>query len=64
MNKLSLDKNGLKDEEVQKLLKVTSEKSMNKIIQETEMLKSQAQVNDMNISIKEVEDFLQEIRLV
>ena len=61
MNKAKLDKNGLSSEEVQKLLKVTSEKSMNKIIQETEMLKSQAQVNDMNISLKEVEDFLQEI---
>jgi len=60
-NKALLDKNGLKEEEVQKLLKVTSEKSINKIIKETEMLTNQAQVNDMKISMKEVEDFLQEI---
>ncbi|CAI2382103.1 unnamed protein product [Moneuplotes crassus] len=61
MDKEALDKNGLNEKEVQELLKATSEKSMNKIIHETEMLKSQAQVNDMNIDLKEVENFLQEI---
>ena len=61
MNKKGYDKNMLKEEEIQHMLKVTSEESLNKITKETELLTSQAAVNDMKISLQEVEDFLREI---
>ena len=61
MYKKSLDKNMLKEEEIQRMLKGTSEESLNKITKETEMLTNQAATNNMNINLQEVEDFLKEI---
>ena len=61
MYKKGLDKNMLKEEEIQRMLKGTSEESLNKITKETEMLTNQAATNNMNINLQEVEDFLKEI---
>ena len=61
MNKKGYNMIGLSEEEAQKMLMVNSEKSLKKITKETELLTSQAAVNDMKISLQEVEDFLREI---
>ena len=60
MDKKSYDKSLLKEEEIQNLLKVTSEKSLNAIAKETEILNEQ-EGNDIKISLEEVAEFLKEI---
>lgn len=55
---MNFDKNKPTDEEIQKYLAQTSQQSINKIIHDTESIVNQAQVNDMKITKKEVEDFL------
>ena len=61
MHKKTVDRNGLEEKEAQRYLQTTSDQSLKKIIKETEMLTQHAEVNDMRITEKEVEDFLQEI---
>ena len=61
MNKKGYNMIGLSEDEAQKMLMVNSEKSLKKITKETELLTSQAAVNDMKINLQEVEDFLKEI---
>ena len=56
----NFDKSLLKEEEIQHLLKVTSEKSLNAIAKETEIL-NEGKGNIMKITSDEVADFLKEI---
>ena len=62
---VGIDKNILNEEEINQLLKITSEKSLQKIARETEALaghgNAQMVRGDMKVSLEEIKDFLQEI---
>jgi Ca2+-binding EF-hand superfamily protein len=65
---LGIDKSILNEEEINKLLKITSEKSLAAIAKETEMLAGEGMTGngnmirgDMKVSEQEIEDFLKEI---
>ena len=60
-----IDKNILSEDEINHLLKITSEKSLQQIARETEMLAGEGGRNmtrgDMKVSEAEIEEFLKEI---
>ena len=65
---LGIDKSILNEEEINKLLKITSEKSLAAIAKETEMLAGEGMTGngnmirgDMKVTKDEIEDFLKEI---
>ena len=65
---LGIDKSILNEEEINKLLKITSEKSLAIIAKETEMLAGEGMTGngnmirgDMKVTREEIEDFLKEI---
>ena len=65
---LGIDKSILNEEEINKLLKITSEKSLAAIAKETEMLAGEGMTGtgnmirgDMKVTKEEIEDFLKEI---
>ena len=66
---VGIDKSILNEEEINKLLKITSEKSLAAIARETEMLAGdgghhtagEMTRGDMKVSPQEIEDFLKEI---
>ena len=65
---LGIDKSILNEEEINKLLKITSEKSLAAIAKETEMLAGEGMAGngnmirgDMKVTKDEIEDFLKEI---
>ena len=65
---LGIDKSILNEEEITKLLKITSEKSLAAIAKETEMLAGEGMTGngnmirgDMKVTKEEIEDFLKEI---
>ena len=65
---LGIDKSILNDEEIEKLLKITSEKSLAAIAKETEMLAGEGMAGTGNmisgaekVTFDEVNEFLQEI---
>lgn len=63
---IGIDKNILTEEEINRLLKITSEKSLQAIARETEMLAGEGPHGtmargDMKVSQLEIEEFLKEI---
>jgi hypothetical protein len=65
---VGIDKSILTEEEINKLLKITSEKSLAAIAKETEMLAGEGMTGngnmirgDMKVTKTEIEDFLKEI---
>jgi NADH:ubiquinone oxidoreductase subunit F (NADH-binding) len=65
---VGIDKSILTEEEINKLLKITSEKSLAAIAKETEMLAGEGMTGngnmirgDMKVTKDEIEDFLKEI---
>ncbi|CDW89671.1 UNKNOWN [Stylonychia lemnae] len=66
---IGIDKSILNEDEINKLLKITSEKSLQAIARETEMLAGEGGYGsggemtrgDMKVTIEEIEDFLKEI---
>ena len=65
---LVIDKSILNEEEINKLLKITSEKSLQAIVKETEMLAGEGMSGngnmirgDMKVTKEEIEEFLKEI---
>ena len=65
---LGIDKSILNEEEINKLLQITSEKSLAIIAKETEMLAGEGMAGngnmirgDMKVTKEEIEDFLKEI---
>ena len=65
---VGIDKSILNEEEINKLLKITSEKSLAAIARETEMLAGEGMTGngnmirgDMKVTKEEIEEFLKEI---
>ena len=65
---IGIDKSILNEEEIQKLLKITSEKSLAIIAKETEMLAGEGMTGNGNmirgsdkVTMEEIEEFLKEI---
>ena len=64
---LGIDRNKITEEEINNFLKMTSEKSLQQIARETELLAGESQTGgrmvrgDQKISLKEIEDFMKEI---
>ena len=64
---LGIDKNILSDKEINKLLEITSEKSLQAIARETELLAGESSYGgnmvrgDMKVTLKEIEDFMREV---
>ena len=64
---LGIDRNKITEEEINNFLKMTSEKSLQQIARETELLAGESQTGgrmvrgDQKISLREIEDFMKEI---